>query len=234
MAAIGFALVLPAFARLTPAGTLAARPVLPAAVLLRGMLTFAFFCADAYVPLALVAVRGTDLATAGIALTAATIAWTAGAWTQERGVARFGARWFVGVGFAIVGLGITGTLLALVPAVPLFVGVVAWGVAGLGMGLSYAPLTLVVLRESEAGGQGRASASLQLSDVLGTALGSGVGGALIALSAGPGALRVTGGAGAGVAAGATAIATGLAAAFTTGVVVAALGCLLSGRLNARS
>jgi len=45
---------------------------------------------------------------------------------------------------------------------------------------------------------------------------------------------VTGGAGAGVAAGATAIATGLAAAFTTGVVVAALGCLLSGRLNARS
>ena len=40
-----------ALRRLTPAGTLAARPVLPAAVLLRGILTFAFFGVDAFVAL---------------------------------------------------------------------------------------------------------------------------------------------------------------------------------------
>jgi MFS family permease len=47
----GLAIGLPAYRRLTPAGTLRARPGLPAAIMLRGVLTFAFFSADAYVPL---------------------------------------------------------------------------------------------------------------------------------------------------------------------------------------
>src|SRR6266540_3634492 len=44
--------------RLLPAGTLRARQGLPTAVLSRGMLTFAFFGTDTYVPLAITAVRG--------------------------------------------------------------------------------------------------------------------------------------------------------------------------------
>ena len=62
----------PAFRRLTPPGTLGPRRGLPAAVLLRGVLTFAFFAADAYVPLALQGWRGTSATVAGLALTAAT------------------------------------------------------------------------------------------------------------------------------------------------------------------
>ena len=71
-----------ALRRLTPPGTLVARPILPAAILLRGVLTFAFFAVDAFVSLTLVTWRGLSATEAGIALTASTVAWTAGAWIQ--------------------------------------------------------------------------------------------------------------------------------------------------------
>ena len=48
----GTALAIPALRRLTPPGTLRAARGLPAAVLLRGILTFTFFAVDAYVALA--------------------------------------------------------------------------------------------------------------------------------------------------------------------------------------
>jgi MFS family permease len=220
LVAAGSLVGLPAYRRLVPAGTLAARPVLPAAVLLRGLLTFTFFAADAYVPLALVDVRGTSAAVAGIAFTAATLAWTAGAWIQARHVTRLGARSFVGAGFAVVLGGLAVTAAVLVPAVPVVVGVVGWGIAGLGMGLAYAPLSLTVLAEAAPGDEGFATSGLQLSDVLGTALGTGTGGALVALLAGA--------AGDG---GATAI--GVAAAFAAGAAAGALGLALSGRLVVR-
>src|SRR5947208_2831489 len=63
--------------RLVPAGTLTAKPGLPATILARGLLTFAFFGADTFVPLAVVSVRHRSTAVAGIALTAATVSWTA-------------------------------------------------------------------------------------------------------------------------------------------------------------
>ena len=48
--------------RLTPDGTPTARRGLPAAILIRGLLTFAFFSVDAYVPLVLIGWRGIDAA----------------------------------------------------------------------------------------------------------------------------------------------------------------------------
>src|SRR5262249_32853480 len=53
----------------------------------------------------------------------------------------------------------------------------AWTVAGLGMGLAYAPISLMMLRKAPPGQEGRSSASLNLADGLGTAIGIGVGGA---------------------------------------------------------
>src|SRR6185369_13930677 len=83
-AAAGLVVTGLALRRLTPPGTLRARRGYPSAVLLRGVLTFAFFCVDAYVALLLVEVRGWTAAQAGIALTAATLSWTAGSWVQAR------------------------------------------------------------------------------------------------------------------------------------------------------
>jgi len=214
LVAAGVALAVPAFRHLTPPGTLRAARGLPAAVLLRGILTFAFFCADAYVPLALVEWRGLDLATAGLALTAATLTWTAGAWVQARRFTRIGARRFVTVGFLTLALGILGFIAVLAPGVPVLVGIATWGVAGFGMGLSYSPLSLTVLADAPPGGQGAATSGLQLSDVLGTALGTGIGGAIIA---GASAARLDGW-------------VGLGAAFAVGIVAALGGAVLAHRL----
>jgi len=91
-----------------------------------------------------------------------------------------GARRLIRGGFAFVLVGVALVALLLWPAAPLLVGPVAWSIAGFGIGLAYAPLTLVVLHEAPAGQEGRASAGLQLADVLGTALGTGVCGAAVA------------------------------------------------------
>jgi MFS family permease len=97
----------------------------------------------------------------------------------------------------------------------LVVASVAWGIAGLGMGLSYAALSLIVLADASLEGQGVATSALQLSDVLGTALGTGVAGAVIAVAA-------RGGEPAWI---------GLAGSFAVGATVGLLGLGLSARLG---
>ncbi len=213
----GLLLGIPAFRSLVPPGTLRARGRLPAAILIRGVSTFAFFAVDAYISLALVTWRGTTPAEAGLALTAATVSWTAGSWIQARAVVRVGAARFVGVGLATVIVGIGATALVLVPAVPVLWAVPAFAIAGFGMGLCYSPLSLVVLAEAAPGTEGGATAGLQLSDTLGTALGTGVAGAIIAAGARAGALPWV----------------GLSAAFGVGAAVALLGVALSPRLRRR-
>jgi MFS family permease len=96
-------------------------------------------------------------------------------------VVRSGARRLIRSGLALIAVGIALVALLLWPAAPLLVAPVAWGISGFGIGLAYAPLTLTVLHEAADGQEGRASAGLQLADVLGTALGTGVCGAAVAL-----------------------------------------------------
>jgi MFS family permease len=57
---------------------------------------------------------------------------------------------------------------------------VAWGVAGLGIGLAYSTTALVVLESAPPGEEGSASSAMQLANVLGTAIGTGVAGAILA------------------------------------------------------
>ena len=182
--AAGAAVGLPALRRLVPPGTLTARAGLPATILSRGLLTFTFFGADAYVTLTVTAVRHRTPVVAGIAVTGATVAWTAGAWIQARLSGTWEGRRLVRSGLVIVLAGIAGMVLVLLPGVPVAEGLAAWTVAGLGMGLAYAPISLMMLQKAPPGQEGRASASLNLADVLGTAIGIGVGGAAVAATAG--------------------------------------------------
>jgi MFS family permease len=170
--------------RLVPPGTLAARPGLPATILTRGLLTFTFFGADAYVTLAVTMERHRSPVVASIAVTGATLAWTAGAWMQARLSDTWEGRRLVRAGLVIVLAGIAGMVFVLQPEVPVAVGLAAWTVAGLGMGLGYAPTSLMMLRMAPPGREGQTSASLNLADVLGTAIGIGVGGAAVAAAAG--------------------------------------------------
>ena len=182
--AAGGAAGLPALRRLVPPGTLTARAGLPATILTRGLLTFTFFGADAYVTLAVTAVRHRTPVVAGIAVTGATMAWTAGAWVQARLNDSWEGRRLVRSGLIFVLAGIAGMVLVLLPGVPVAEGLAAWTVAGLGMGLAYAPTSLMMLQKAPPGQEGRISASLNLADVLGTAIGIGVGGAAVTAAAG--------------------------------------------------
>jgi MFS family permease len=130
------------------------------------------------------AVRHRSPVVAGLAVTGATVSWTVGAWVQARLSDTWEGRRLVRAGLLIVLAGIAGMVLVLQPAVPVAEGLAAWTVAGLGMGLAYAPLSLMMLHKAQPGQEGQASASLNLADVLGTALGIGVGGAAVAAAAG--------------------------------------------------
>jgi MFS family permease len=100
--------------------------------------------------------------------------------------------------------------------VPPEVTILTWSVPGIGMGFMYSAVTLVVLRGVASSGQGSATSALQLSDILGTALGTGVAGAMTAFG------ERSGGDGLGAA---------LAAVFGLSLVVAVAGGLAAGRVS---
>jgi MFS family permease len=172
-----------AFLRVVPRGTVRLERGMPAAVALRGLTTFAFFGTDAFVAFTVTSLRHGSIALGGIALTAATLTWTTGSWIQERLVQRVGPQRFVRVGLLVIACGIGIMIAVAQSSVPAATAVLAWGVAGLGMGLAYAPLTLVVLAEAPPGAEGSATAAMQLCDTLGVALGTGVSGAIVAAGA---------------------------------------------------
>jgi MFS family permease len=159
---------------------------MPATVATMILLNLAFFGVDVYVPLALVEVRETTVAFAGLALTAATILWTAGSWIQARTAERVTRRTMARLGILLLGIAFALTAAVLFPAVPLAVGIGGWGIAGLGMGLAYTTHSLAMLELAEPGQEGEAAASLNLASVLGSGFGAGIGGALIALVQGQG------------------------------------------------
>jgi MFS family permease len=215
LVAAGLVVGLPSLRRLLPEGTGRAAPGLPAAVLIRGVLTFAFFSADAYVSLAVTSARGSTTFVAGAALAVGSLTWTVGAWSQARWYPVWGAARIERIAGMVLVAGTLMMPLALLERVPLGVWFVATAVAGLGMGLGYAPLSNVTLAAAEPDREGAASAALQLSDVLGIALGTGVGGAIVS---------------AGNRAGLEP-AVALAAVFGMSAAVAVLVVLLAGRLR---
>lgn len=190
--ALGGAAVLVAmFRSLTPGGTLRFVPRLPAAVMLRGVLTYAFFSADAFVSLAVTSVRGMTTTFAGFALVISSGAWTVGSWIQARllhtaGVssparARRASARLVRTGGLLLALGTSGMAASLSRSVPVWCWLLSGGLGGLGMGLAYTTISVVTLAEAAEGREGEATAALQLSDILGVAMGTGIAGAIVAI-----------------------------------------------------
>jgi hypothetical protein len=166
--------------RLTPPGTLRGAAGLPAVTLSRGVLTFAFFGTDTFVPHALTDGRGTSTLAGSVAVTSATLSWTAGAWLQERRIARTGEAWFVRMGYLVLAPGIATVAVASIPdLLPFWMIHVGWTISGLGMGLAYAAHSQAVLRCAPAERYGSATASLHLLDNLGVALGTGAVGVVV-------------------------------------------------------
>ncbi len=176
----GVAIAGAALQGLLPPGTLLARPGLPAAVATMALLNFGFFGTEAFVPLAIVDVRGSGIMVNGLALTAAALTWTSGAWMQVRLATRVPPRRVIVTGLAILGAGVVGVAALVATRVPTWTAVAAWAVAGLGMGLAFTTCSAAILESAPPGQEGAASSSLQLAQVLGAAVATGIGGAIVA------------------------------------------------------
>lgn len=182
LAIAGGWLAVAALRHLLPPGALRLAPGRPAVVATVFGIAFAFFGTEAFVPLSVVDVRGGSVTLGGIALSAAAVAWAGASWLQARAASAGIRRTLVTCGAALIGLGIVVTALVLLPAAPVLVASVGWAVAGLGMGLAYSMLALVMLETSEPGEEGFSSSAMQLMFTLGTAFGAGIGGAIVAVA----------------------------------------------------
>jgi len=202
--------------RLLPAGTLRGRAGLPGTVALRGLAAAAFFGTEVYLPLLLVRERGLSPTVAGVALMGGALAWSVGSWAVGRVPpdARRTARMQGGMTLIVAGIASAAALLA--DAVPVGLGMAGWALAGLGMGLVYPTLSVLVLELSPVERHGESSSALQLSDALGAAT----------MLAGAGALFAT-----LLASGAE--VTAFLAAFGLAVCAALAGLVVAGRIGRR-
>ncbi|WP_216592770.1 MFS transporter [Verrucosispora sioxanthis] len=172
--------------RLLPAGFLRAGRGLPTVVGLRGLASAAFVGAEVVIPLMLSRERGFTPTAAGLVLTTGALSWSLGSWLQarirsprSRGTLPRAGLTCITAGTAVVGG-------CVVPAVPVWVGILGWAVAGLGMGLLFPSLSALTLELSAPGEQGRNSSSLQLCDSLASATVLALTGAVLAAGAAPG------------------------------------------------
>jgi MFS family permease len=181
---VGVGLSVPALRALLPAGTFGGRPGLPAAVGVRGLLAFGFFGCEALIPLGLANERGLSASLVGLSLSAGALTWVAGSWLQERAEQRGhrarGVRVRIGLGLVLVAIAGVAVVI-LTPSLPVWPCVLAWALAGLGMGLAYPGSTLVAMDDPN-GQRGLGAASLLVAETVGIAAGAGAGGALVALT----------------------------------------------------
>jgi MFS family permease len=187
--ALGLGIAGPALYRISPPGTFRLAAGAPAAIALNAVINFAFFATDAFVPLAVTRVRHRAVGYAGLALTLGALTWTVGAWITARYNQRISATIRIRTGFGCVAAGIALVLVGLRAGVPIVIFPAAWIVAGLGMGLGYQGVALIVLNdnatdgaEDDTGPAGATVAARQVFDTLGTATGAGVAGAIVAIA----------------------------------------------------
>ncbi|MET9249548.1 MFS transporter [Nonomuraea sp. NPDC051941] len=178
-AVAGLAFLVYGLYRLLPPDALRFARGLPTTVLMRGFFSAAFFGVNSFIPLALQEVKSFDLKLAGIALTTGALGWSAGSFLQSRREGEAYRRIRLGAGCVTVSILIC--MLCVVPGVTGWVAVPAWIVAGFGMGFGMTTVSVTALRQSPLNEQGANSAALSVTDMLGSALAIGVGGALVNL-----------------------------------------------------
>ena len=177
---VGVVLLLLALPRVLPPEALRVTPGAPAAVLTMILLSLGFFAVEPFIPLLLIELRGQSIAFGGLPLTAAAMTWTTGAWVMERRAASANRAQVARFGFVLIAVGVGLIAATVQPAVPPVVALLAWGFAGLGMGLAFTSMQLVTMEQSPPETLGRATSTLQLVHTGAIALAAGVGGAIIA------------------------------------------------------
>ena len=151
---------------LLPAGTLRAVRGLPTVILLRGLIAATFASAEAFLPLMLTQHFGWSLTQAGIALSAGAVTWSIGSALQARVQKPESRRLLLPGGFTLTALALTIVIAPLLFTLPSALVLAGWTLVGLGIGLSFPMLSVLLLKLSPPEQQGSNTSSLQLCDAL--------------------------------------------------------------------
>ncbi|MCY4753142.1 MFS transporter [Pelomonas aquatica] len=152
--------------RLLPAGTLSAARGLPSVILLRGLIAATFASAEAFLPLLLTQRFGWSLTEAGVALSAGAVTWSLGSTLQARVAGAEQRRLLLPGGFGLTALGLLVVIAPLLFALPSGWVFAGWSTVGLGIGLSFPMLSVLLLKLSPPASQGSNTSALQLSDAM--------------------------------------------------------------------
>lgn len=179
--ALGVALV--GFFALMPSGTARLSPVAPAALAGLTLFGFGYFGANSLVTLLFTQTFGTTLVQAGVALSGAPVAWALASLVATR-MGPQGAPPVWGMGLAAASVAVMAVLgLGGGPWIP---ALVAWTLAGLGIGLSYPGLYVRATTGDVSITASQLATAAITTESFGGLVGSTVGGALGSLSSGMG------------------------------------------------
>ncbi|WP_433240000.1 MFS transporter [Streptosporangium sp. CA-135522] len=164
--------------RLLPPGTLRAARGLPSVITLRGIVAGTVFGGEVFLPLMLTGERGLSPTQAGMVLTGGALAWSTGSWIVGR--KRYDRTLILRIGPALVTSGIVLAALTVFPAVPVALAYLGQIVLGLGIGIVYPTLSVLVLELSRPGEEGDNSASMGIGESVFTVVTVAVTGAIVA------------------------------------------------------
>jgi len=155
---------------LLPRGTLIAGRGLPSVILLRGVVSAAFFGAEVYMPYLLTERYGFSPAFAGLAITGSALAWATSSGIQGRWGGRISNAVAIRTGTWVVFAVLLLELAAVLFAWPPLPAIICWTFGGAGMGLMFPRLSTLTIGLSEPDAQGFNSSALSISDSIGSAL----------------------------------------------------------------
>ena len=181
------AIVWVSLGRLLPPGTRRAARGLPAVVATRGLLSAAFFLAEAYIVYVLQERWDLTPARAGIALTCVGVVWASSSQLSSRLGQRISHSRAMLAGTALVlvgvgGLALTVQLLDAGARLSAVLPAATYVLAGAGMGFAYPRTGVAMLEASTDRDRGFNSSALSIADSLGAALALSLAGAVFAAS----------------------------------------------------
>lgn len=178
---VSLAAIVLAAVQLLPAHTLRMGRGLPAVIALRGLNSAAFFLCEAFVPLWLHQQRGWSITAAGLALTGGALSWSLGSHLQSRIADAATRQAWLSRGCMILSIGVAVCAITVLGVLPDWAMLAAWTIAGLGMGLSFPMLGVLILKLAPRPQQGTYSSALQLSAALCTSAALAAGGLVFSL-----------------------------------------------------
>jgi MFS family permease len=171
---------------LLPPGTVVVRPGVSAAVAMRGLFAGAFFGVESMVPLTQSVQHGFGATVAALPLVVSGVAWWLGSWLQAREHGDDDPRrgvTLIRTGFALIAVAAVLVAVGAQPRMSGWLIFAAWALAGLGAGMTWSSIGVLLLRYTNDDDRGADSAALQLSDAVSSAVTTGVAGVLVATAA---------------------------------------------------